>query len=133
MIADVLTKDGVKEVDLNRRKAIRFKCLDCSGFERQEVTNCTHTECSLYEYRTGRGKQDAKRRDKAIRTNCMSCTLDQPYEITNCTSLDCALYIFRGYTFTKDISFSLDFISKNVTGELPNESFLKSDALLPPE
>jgi hypothetical protein len=133
MIAEVQTKNGVKEIDLNRRKAIRLKCLDCSGFERQEVTNCTHTECSLFEYRSGRGKQDAKRRDKAIKTYCMSCTLDQPFEITNCTSINCSLHIFRGYTLTNDTSFFQNFISKNVTGELPNDSFFKSDALLPPE
>jgi hypothetical protein len=133
MIAKVLTKNGVKEIDLNRRKAIRLKCLDCSGFEDIEVKNCAYQDCSLLHFRTGKGKQNAKDRDKAIKSYCMWCTIDQPYEITNCTSLDCALYIFRGYTVTKDTSFSLDFISKNVTSELPNHSFFKSDALLPPE
>jgi hypothetical protein len=118
MIAEVLTKNGVKEVDLNRRKAIRLKCLDCSGFERQEVINCTHTECSLYEYRTGRGKQDAKHRDKTIKTLCMSCMLDQPFEITNCTSLNCPLYIFRGYTLTIDNAFSLNSSSENISSDL---------------
>ena len=133
MKAEVLTKDGVKEVDLNRRKAIRLKCLDCSGFEYKEVKNCVYTDCSLMQFRTGKGKHNPKERDKALKSYCMECTVDQPYEITNCTSLYCPLYIFRGYTVTKDTSFSLDFISKNVTSELPKDSFFKSDALLPPE
>jgi hypothetical protein len=85
------------------------------------------------QFRTGKGKHNPKERDKAIKSYCMECTVDQPYEITNCTSLYCPLYIFRGYTVTKDTSFSLDFISKNVTSELPKDSFFKSDALLPPE
>jgi len=33
------------------RAAIRVKCLDCSGFEVAEVTNCTVTLCPLWAYR----------------------------------------------------------------------------------
>ena len=34
-------------------KAIRAKCLDCCGNQRNEVRQCTCTKCSLYPYRMG--------------------------------------------------------------------------------
>lgn len=98
MKAEILTREGVREIDLNRRKAIKLKCLDCSGFEHNEVTNCHHLDCSLYPFRTGKEKQNAKERDKAIRSLCMWCTLDQHCEINLCPSINCPLYCFRGYT-----------------------------------
>jgi hypothetical protein len=35
-------------------KAIRAKCLDCSGFQPSEVRNCGIPECSLFPYRFGK-------------------------------------------------------------------------------
>jgi len=35
-------------------KAIRAKCLDCSGEQPSEVRNCEISECPLYEYRFGK-------------------------------------------------------------------------------
>ena len=35
-------------------KAIRMKCLECSGGAYSEVTNCWATKCPLYVYRFGR-------------------------------------------------------------------------------
>ncbi len=35
-------------------KAIRKKCLDCSGGSRAEVRECTIPDCSLYLYRLGK-------------------------------------------------------------------------------
>ncbi len=35
-------------------KAIRAKCLDCSGFQPSEVRNCEIPECPLFSYRMGR-------------------------------------------------------------------------------
>jgi hypothetical protein len=32
-------------------KAIRLKCLECSGGKAQEVKNCGLSECSLFPYR----------------------------------------------------------------------------------
>ncbi len=34
-------------------KAIRAKCLDCSGGQYKEVTLCPVKTCSLYPYRKG--------------------------------------------------------------------------------
>ena len=55
----------------NRRKSIRKKCLDCSGFSPKEVTNCSFKDCALYPYRSGKGKQNPKARAKAIRKYCL--------------------------------------------------------------
>jgi hypothetical protein len=48
---EVETKDGVKEVELTRSKAIRLKCLECSNWSAKEVRMCTIPTCALYPYR----------------------------------------------------------------------------------
>jgi hypothetical protein len=95
---ELLSPDGfAQEVTLNRRKAIRLKCLECSNEEYKEVINCPCTTCSLYPFRSGRGKQDPKERDLAIKIECMSCMAGQTFEISNC-GMNCPLREFRGYT-----------------------------------
>lgn len=34
-------------------KAIRAKCLDCCGYQMNEVRLCPATDCPLWEYRMG--------------------------------------------------------------------------------
>lgn len=131
--AEILTVNGVKSVWLNRRKAIRYRCLDCSGFEINEVTGCKHTDCPLYPYRTINSRQDPNKRRKAIRDYCMWCMLDQPGEITKCMSPDCPLFIFRGYNLPiKNVS-DRDSCSENITGEPPEDLSFESDSDIPPE
>lgn len=38
----------------NPVKAIRLKCLDCSGGSSAEVAQCLLTHCALYPFRFGR-------------------------------------------------------------------------------
>jgi len=42
-------------------KAIRKKCLECSGDQKEEVLNCEITECALYQYRMGIGYASQKK------------------------------------------------------------------------
>ena len=35
-------------------KAIRAKCIDCSGFNSKEVKLCEITDCPLFSYRLGK-------------------------------------------------------------------------------
>lgn len=35
-------------------RAIRMKCVDCSGGSKKEVKECRVTHCALYPYRMGR-------------------------------------------------------------------------------
>jgi hypothetical protein len=91
----IAAREGWKAVTLSRRKAIREKCLNCTGWIPKEVRNCDSADCPLHPYRSGKGKQDPDLRQDAIRTMCGWCTDDQPDEIRNCPAKDCPLYTFR--------------------------------------
>lgn len=43
---------------LSRTKAIRMKCLDCSGGQQAEVRKCPATNCPLWRYRMGHEEND---------------------------------------------------------------------------
>lgn len=100
MKATIQVKYGLKTLDLNRRRAIREKCLNCSAWVNKEVTECIFTPeyskpCSLWPFRQGRGKQDAKKRNRAIRDYCLWCMGGTQSEIPKCVSPNCALFNFR--------------------------------------
>lgn len=40
-------------MELSPLKAIRKKCLDCSGYNQAEVKNCVIPDCVLYPFRMG--------------------------------------------------------------------------------
>lgn len=46
------------KVRLERAKAIRLKCLDCTNNQVSEVTNCDIYSCPLWRYRKGTEEQD---------------------------------------------------------------------------
>ena len=95
MKVEILNFGKLKVVSLNRRKAIRYRCLDCST-SRKEVRNCIFKKCPLYPFRFGIGHQDAKKRSKAIRDYCLKwCMLDQKYEVLRCPSRNCPLFTYR--------------------------------------
>jgi len=81
-------KGGHKTVVLNRRRAIRERCLNCSAWSYSQVDICPHEKsCPLYPFRTGQGKQVAKARAKAIRSYCSWCmATEQP---SRCVVIDC--------------------------------------------
>lgn len=51
-VVKLAMKDGSYET--NPVKAIRAKCLDCSGGDRKEVSHCPITKCPLYPFREGK-------------------------------------------------------------------------------
>lgn len=97
----IFTRNGLEEVSLNRRKGIKYKCSDCSGFEYSEVVNCSHSDCPLFRFRTGNGEQDPGERNRAIKDYCTWCMDGQTAEISKCTSVNCPLYEYRGYLLQK--------------------------------
>ena len=103
MKARIDTKTGLRVVNLNRRKAIRYKCHDCSGWRFKEVADCQHTDCPLYPFRSGQGWQDAQKRAAAIRSFCLWCMNGQRYEIAKCSSPICPLYRYRQSVVDKSI------------------------------
>ena len=121
MKVQILHKNGRKIVGLNRRKAIRFKCCDCSGWMLREVTNCSFTDCSLYPFRSDRGKQNAKDRKKAIKKYCMWCMCDQRSEIAKCTCPDCPIFPYR---LSGGVDRSVEITSLPKTGHI--EAFPKA-------
>jgi len=86
---------GAQAKKLNRRRAIRARCYDCSGFNRAEIRECPITDCKLYPYRMATGRQDPKARDRAIRVYCLWCMNGQRKEVSLCPSSDCPLYPYR--------------------------------------
>jgi len=83
--------------ELTPLKAIRKRCLDCSGFSSKEVADCQEKNCSLWEYRFGkRPKEKAKITPiRAIRKHCLWCVCDSSAEVKLCPSTNCPLYFYR--------------------------------------
>ena len=53
---------------MNPLRAIRQKCIECSGGSRKEVRYCSASECPLYELRLGKnpGRHPSKRTEKQL-------------------------------------------------------------------
>ena len=94
-------KHGSKIVNLNRRRAIHERCLNCSAWSTKEVANCEFAECPLYQLRSGQGKQNAKLRSKAIRDYCLWCMVGSRSEVSKCPSSDCGLFAYRNSTLDR--------------------------------
>lgn len=92
MIAIIMSKHGLKKVNLNRRKAIHERCLNCVAWESHKVIDCEILDCSLYPYRTGEGKQSPKERSVAIKQYCKDCTNGK---LRYCGSDTCPLFKYR--------------------------------------
>lgn len=101
MLVKIQSKSGEKIIDLNRRRAIRERCLNCSSWSVGEVSNCEFTTCVLYDFRSGQGKQNAKRRSRAIREYCLWCVVGSISEVSNCPSPDCSLFAYRNSALDK--------------------------------
>ena len=104
MRVEIQSKNGLKTVNLNRRRAIREKCLNCSAWSTREVTDCKFTDCSLHPFREGKGKQNSKDRERAIKAFCLWCQAGQRREIAKCVSVHCALFGFRSGRAEKPLS-----------------------------
>jgi hypothetical protein len=73
-------------------KAIRAKCIDCSGFELKEVRNCQSEDCPLFSLRMGRGSRSTL---KQIRAFCLWCCVGQRHEVKLCPAASCPLWEYR--------------------------------------
>lgn len=110
MLVKIQSKNGHETVNLNRRKAIRERCLNCTGWVRKEVKGCQLENCDIYPFRMGIGKQDANKRSKAIRNHCLDYCAGDQHEVYKCAAKDCSLYAFRKSSL--DNSFKIDSIKK---------------------
>lgn len=90
---------------LNRRQAIRKRCLDCIGNHPSLVAACDSVDCQLHPYRhpvnhkypkgAAFPKGISKERAKAIREHCLWCSGDSLKERRECAAVDCSLWKFR--------------------------------------
>ena len=78
--------------NLTPLKAIRARCIDCSGFELKEVRNCQQLDCPLYPLRTGKG---ARSNLKKIRAFCLWCCNHRRNEVRLCAAVRCPLWAYR--------------------------------------
>lgn len=104
------SKTGNKIIRLNRRKAIREKCLNCSAWSYKQVELCPFLDCFLYPYHSGKGRQDPKARFKAIRQYCIWCCKNNQTEVRKCPAQYCPLHVYR--RGRPDISPEMLFLSE---------------------
>lgn len=124
MKVSICRKNGHEVINLNRRRAIRERCLNCSGWISKEVNDCEITDCPLYPYRTGTGKQNPKHRKKEIRGYCLSCMNGQRVEVKLCPSKDCALFAYR----MGNIDRTAEIQSNAISGHIEAGSEDKSES-----
>jgi hypothetical protein len=123
----IMSREGTRVIDLNRRTAIRERCLNCTGWSSKAVEECDNDKwqqpCPLHPFRLGKGKQDAKDRARATRDYCLWCMNGQTLEISKCTTLTCPLFPFRKARLDKSVD--LDSMTKKyhiaVSGEANDE------------
>lgn len=82
---------------LTPMKAIRARCLDCSGYSVKEVRECSIDTCPLHPYRFGHRPSEGATLTpmKAIRRHCVGCCNGSSSEVRLCTAENCALQAFR--------------------------------------
>ncbi len=103
------SRNDHKIIKLNRRKAIREKCLNCSSWSSKEVQNCQLKECHLYPYRIFTSKQNPAKRSKAIRGYCLKwCMAGQFHQVKLCPSKDCSLYPYRQSKVDKSVEIAAE-------------------------
>ena len=74
-------------------KAIRARCMDCSGGSYQDVKDCEDKDCALYPYRT-RARSVEGNRGRAIKKYCLAC-VGSAKERSLCTMTACPLHGYR--------------------------------------
>ena len=120
----IQSKTGHKIIDINRRRSIREKCLNCSSWIPKGVSNCEFFDCHLWEFRSGKGNQYAAYRKKAIQSYCLSCMNGRRHEVVHCTSIDCSLFPYRRSRV--DNSVNIDSSSKSDRIEAVSEDKIES-------
>jgi hypothetical protein len=114
MKVSILRKYGNQAVDLNRKKSIRERCLNCSNWNAVEVELCQQTDCQLYKYRMNGSNQNANERNRDLRKYCLECCHGSLGEVKKCPALDCPLYAFR----QNKIDRSIEIKSESCRGHI---------------
>lgn len=92
---EILTGTGIEIKILNRRKAIRERCVNCSGFSFKDVDSCKFKDCELYPYRMGKLQGTGVERNKAIKKYCTWCVGGENHNVKKCSAKKCPLWSYR--------------------------------------
>lgn len=105
MVKDMFVENHKGKERMTPLKAIRKRCLNCSGFSPQEVKDCPCFEndgnlerCPLFPYRFGKrpaNYQGKRAIRKAIRAYCLRCCGGNKKLVSKCPVTDCPLYRLR--------------------------------------
>ncbi len=111
MLQKIRTGNGAEVKDLNHKKAIRRKCIDCQGWSTKAVRECSDERlmepCPLNAYRMGNNRSNKKVQAKAIRSYCIWCMNSQYKEIDLCIDYLCSLWAYRLANMTIDHSIEI--------------------------
>ncbi len=90
-------KASGNETRLTPLKAIRAKCLECTGYEPSEVRKCSEKDaCFLWPFRFGRRPATRGLSPlKAIRRECLRCMGESCQLVAECDSRFCHLVPYR--------------------------------------
>lgn len=113
MKIQIPTKRSSKIIAINRRKAIRERCLNCSEWSHHQITNCEFSDCNLHPFRMAKGKQDPKKRTKAVRQYCLWCVNGQYREIRKCTATDCPLFPYRKWKIDRSVGIDAETLKSS--------------------
>lgn len=58
---DITGLEFAGEEIISAQKAIKAKCLDCCGFQKEEVKQCTCVVCPLWPFRLGKNPYKKKK------------------------------------------------------------------------
>lgn len=103
MRVEIISKgNSTRVANLNRRSAIRERCLNCNAWSYADVKRCKSDDCPLHSYRLGGKPHSSASRAKAIREYCLSCC-GTVKEVRKCTCTTCPLYPYRNTTLDKSL------------------------------
>lgn len=109
-----IRKDGFNRyqiVPYSRRLAVKYYCLECVGYEVDEIKTCSESDCQLYPYRLSKipKKLTSYDRSKAIRSFCKDCCSGDQDFITWCPSKLCPVYPYRLAGYKTDTETLIPF------------------------
>lgn len=89
-------ENGHMVIEMNQRRAIHEKCLNCCAWYYSGVTDCTFEgQCPLWPFRSGQGNQNPAKRSRATRAYCRWCMAGSGRLVAQCDDKDCPLFPFR--------------------------------------
>jgi len=97
---ETLTKTGKELKSLNKKKAIRLKCFNCSGWSQKDVKECKTTDCKLYPYRMSENPNSGVQRAKDIKSYCTWCLNTNVHDVKKCVDFSCPIWPFRRGSIT---------------------------------